>query len=252
MGGSAKQLEKYKEIFMAALDLSGNRYGNLTVIQRSSTKIKGNIIWDCLCDCSMSKSLFGSNLKRGGVSSCGSSACSFHNKIKTAAGTTHGSFYTREYKIWSTMLQRCNNPNSTKYYNYGARGIKVCDEWINSFESFIADMGIPPSSTHTIDRKDNDGNYEPSNCRWATPQMQAQNTRSNVLDPNMVKIILWMYKVNKLGIMEISRSLTRQYGRNICRVLVANVVHGKGWININIDAEIKEYYEFGTVNGQPF
>lgn len=89
----------------------------------------------------------------------------------------HGLRNTREYKIWSDMRQRCQNPNRNDYARYGGRGIVVCDRWNNSFMAFYEDMGIRPSNKHSIDRIDCDGDYEPSNCRWATTTQQSRNRK---------------------------------------------------------------------------
>lgn len=86
-----------------------------------------------------------------------------------------------EYKIWRTMKNRCNNKNMASYKNYGERGIKVCERWLESFENFFKDMGNKPTKSHSIDRIDNDGNYEPSNCRWATKKEQGNNRKNNIM-----------------------------------------------------------------------
>jgi hypothetical protein len=90
---------------------------------------------------------------------------------------THGLRHIPEYHVWAAMKQRCTNPNNKIYKHYGARGIKVCDRWLNSFEAFITDMGRRPTDAHSIERVNNDGNYEPSNCIWATRAVQAKNKR---------------------------------------------------------------------------
>lgn len=92
----------------------------------------------------------------------------------------HGLRYTPEYTAWDHMKRRCYNPKTNNYSAYGGRGIKVCEEWLSSFESFYNDMGKKPSSKHSLDRIDNDGNYEPKNCWWATAVEQTRNTRRNV------------------------------------------------------------------------
>jgi len=93
----------------------------------------------------------------------------------------HGYTGTSEYDAWRHMIQRCHNPNDISWKNYGGRGISVCERWRHSFDNFIEDIGPKPSFKHTLDRINNDGNYEPTNCRWATRQEQVANTRPNIL-----------------------------------------------------------------------
>ncbi len=103
---------------------------------------------------------------------------------------------TSEYAIWQAMIQRCSNPSVKRYPRYGGRGIEVCAEWRRSFQSFLKDMGRRPSKKHSLDRIDNDGNYEPSNCRWATTKTQANNTSWNrvlTIDGTSMTIAEWAY-----------------------------------------------------------
>jgi len=115
------------------------------------------------------------DVKSGNTNSCG---C-WNIQVARGKMTTHGGRWTTEYKSWCGMKERCYNIKNHKYPIYGAIGIIICDRWLNSFENFISDMGPKPSSKHSIDRIDNDGNYEPSNCRWATPLEQSRNTSHN-------------------------------------------------------------------------
>lgn len=93
----------------------------------------------------------------------------------------HGLSRTSEYKAWNKMIDRCTNPSSKSYVNYGGRGICVCDKWLTSFSAFINDIGRKPTPLHTLERKNNNGNYEPKNCKWATRDEQNKNTRFNVI-----------------------------------------------------------------------
>lgn len=95
-------------------------------------------------------------------------------------GCSYKGKWTRAYSSWASMIQRCQNPKSSRFSSHGGRGIKVCERW-KLFDNFLEDMGEPPSSKHSIERENNDGNYEPGNCRWATAKEQARNTRRNKL-----------------------------------------------------------------------
>ena len=151
-------------------DLVGRRYGRLIVIEYA-----GKRRWRCQCDCDTFKNIRGDNLRLGLTKSCG---CLWQ-EVTSQFGqrtTTHGYSHTRVYKAWFGMLQRCENPNNAKYKDYGARGIKVCKRW-HKFENFLADMGKRPKGM-SIDRwPNNDGDYEPNNCRWATRSQQQFNRR---------------------------------------------------------------------------
>jgi hypothetical protein len=164
----------------ATLKMLNQRFGRLLVVEKTEKRSSnGNIYWNCLCDCGNYKLTTGTSLKRGHTKSCG---CYFLEVAaeKGRQKKTHGLTESRTYTSWMGMKHRCLNPNNKKFKNYGARGIKVCDRWVNSFENFLADMGEVPAEM-TLDRIDVNGNYEPSNCRWANQQTQQNNRRDNVI-----------------------------------------------------------------------
>ena len=154
-------------------DLTGRRFGRLTVIEFAGKTKDRKTTWNCLCDCGNEKIIIGKNLKNGNTKSCG---CLHAEKFKHK---THGKRNTRLYRIWRNMLNRCELSSSSEYHRYGGRGITVCEEW-HDFKIFY-DWAISHGYADdlTIDRKNVNGNYEPSNCRWATQKEQVRNTRAN-------------------------------------------------------------------------
>jgi hypothetical protein len=162
---------------MKKLDLTGQRFGRLTVINEAGKAKDGRIRWQCLCDCGqITETPSTKTLRNGTCKSCG---CI---QKENPPAKTHGQSGTNLFHVWNGIKQRCLNPRSQAFNNYGGRGIKVCDEWREDFQAFH-DWAIKNGYRlgREIDRIDNDGDYEPGNCRWVTSQTNNNNRRSNTL-----------------------------------------------------------------------
>lgn len=186
---------------MIKIELIGHKFGRLTAIKQLPSR-KNAIRYLCECECGNITNVSGANLRCGKVKSCG---C-LRTEIASIKAYRHGHSIrpekTRSYRIWIGLKRRCFNPTNPRFPYYGGRGITVCDRWKNSFKNFLADMGECPPGL-TIERINNNGNYEPSNCRWATHLEQCNNRRTNVfmLDDD-----------KKLTMAEFARKYSIPYG----------------------------------------
>lgn len=158
-------------------DLTGQRFGRLTVLEFVPTDDR-NSCWKCQCDCGKIKIVRAPDLNSGRTKSCG---C-LRKELASKNNTIHGKAHTKLHEVWKGIKARSYNINDKEYQHYGGRGITVCDEWRNDFMSFYDwAMANGYSDTLTIDRIDNDGNYEPLNCQWVTMKEQARNKRNNIV-----------------------------------------------------------------------
>ncbi len=157
------------------IDMCGNIFGELSILNFSHLDKKKNAHWFAICTCGIYKTVNGSDVRAGKIISCGhiKAAKGAENQFKHGHAKRH--FHTSTYTCWRNMLARCYIESNDRFKNYGGRGIKVCQQWKNSFSSFLSDMGERPLGL-TIERINVNGNYEKSNCRWATWDEQRKNT----------------------------------------------------------------------------
>ena len=178
---------------------NGEKYNMLTIIKEIDKQInpsgKHKRMIYCLCDCGNYKSVRLDSLKNGSIKSCG---C-LHKKVLSELFTTHGVSHTDEHKTWNRMKKRCYDDSDISFARYGGRNINVCDEWLNSFDKFLEDMGTRPSKQHSIDRIDNNLGYSKENCKWSTAKEQANNKENNrIIEHNGLSMTIsqWGDRVN--------------------------------------------------------
>jgi len=188
-------------------DITGQRFGRLEVLSRQTSDRKGQSAWLCQCDCGNKCIIQGVNLRSERTKSCGCLQKEITAQRNKIISTSHGMSNTKIYNTWAGMLKRCRNKKHPAYKYYGARGIAVCDRWLK-IENFYKDMGDPPKGL-TLERIDNDREYSPDNCKWATYKEQANNKSSNVI----IK-----YKDQKFTISQWAKELGIDYATLRCRL----------------------------------
>ncbi len=166
-------------------NLIGCAFRRLLVQRLAGRDGHRNRLWECRCDCGNSVTVPTANLRSGNTGSCGClnreesvSRC----RDRTMHGECRDKQPSSEYRTWNDMIRRCVNPNHAAWQHYGGRGITVCRQWRENFTAFLRDIGRRPSPQHSLDRINNDGNYEPGNCRWATASEQRRNQRERKID----------------------------------------------------------------------
>lgn len=206
----------------SVINLTNMRFGELIVSHDSGERSHGNVIWTCKCDCGVTTNVRAGALTSGNTVSCGH----LRGRHNIEKWTTHGCTNTPEYMTWCSMLKRCTNPNDKSYHNYGSRSIAVCDRWLESFENFYNDMGLRPGPEYSIERKNNDGNYEPDNCRWATKEEQGNNRRNNCIV---------YYKDKEYTIAQLSKECGIEYETLRHRL-------NRGWsVDRSVETPIRQY-----------
>lgn len=167
---------------MTLIDLTEKRFGRLTVLRRDLARNVGGAHWACSCDCGVEITALSSNLRSGDIRSCGCFRREEARRRRLKHGAKSRGRVTPEWRAWQLMIRRCCSRSNKAYQNYGGRGIKVCDRWRANFQAFLDDVGPRPSPHHSLDRyPDNDGDYEPTNVRWATHTQQQRNKRRTAI-----------------------------------------------------------------------
>lgn len=177
------------------IELTGHKFGRLTVKRYAGKDHRSRALWECICKCGKTKNVCGHSLRVGHTQSCGCLGRERRLKAITKHGCAQKNKYTPEYVAWRAMRGRCLDNKNAGYKYYGGRGIKICKKW-GEFTKFLTDMGQKPSNKHSLERRNNDGNYTPNNCVWETHENQQKNKRivSDVKCPNCCHVFDVMAK----------------------------------------------------------
>lgn len=213
-----------------SVDLTGQKIGRWSVIAEAE-RVGYTRRWQCRCECGTERAVTQCSLRKGDSVSCGCYAAEQTSKRRKKHG--HSVERTTEYTIWKSMKYRCHSTGDSSYHRYGARGIEVCERWRNSFENFLEDMGPRPSLDHSLERIDNEGNYCPENCRWATKTEQARNRRTNhfVTLNGETKTLMEWSEITGLGYTVITGRLNRGWTAEEALTLKPGATHR--WITYN-------------------
>lgn len=184
-----RKRDKYGRFVCEEIEMVDQQFGRLKVKEEAGRDKHGAFLYKCECDCGNIRIVLSGNLRSGHTQSCG---C-----LNKEIITTHGKTKSVEYCAWLDMRSRCTDQNQKRYHDYGGRGITICREWLDSFEAFYRDMGDRPAYCHSLDRMDNEGNYNKENCQWATRTTQQRNSRIFVTNTSGVKGIHLDKKSNK-------------------------------------------------------
>jgi len=205
---------------MTITDLTGKRFGRLTIVEREASKTTpgGRVLhfWKCVCDCGKFRVVRHNHLLSGATKSC---RCLSNDSIRARAALHDNATDKSEYGCWVAMNDRCRRQGHEAFARYGGRGISVCERWRESFEAFLEDMGPRPSPMHSIERKDNDGDYCPANCKWATKKEQGRNRFTNrIIEHNGESLCLseWAERTG-IGVTTIRERLRR--GWSVARAI---------------------------------
>lgn len=201
------------------IDLTNQIFGRLTVLNREGSDKTNRPLWKCLCNCGNYSIVKGKLLRNGETKSCG---CLLLEKNRERANLRRRKVPDTLVEIYNNIKQRCYNPNNKMYYRYGGRGIIMCEEWLNSYEKFYNDVISNYNCNYQLDRRDNNGNYCPENCRWVTKEVNMQNSSATKLSEEQVLLIRNSTKKTK--------ELQKEF--NMSRSAIKDIRAKRSWINI--------------------